>query len=64
MKHLFVVKEDACFVRLISQGKHPAGLCINGATNMEAFCKAAIDAYDQILQNKERKKRFNSIMNE
>jgi len=63
MKRIFIVKEDTCFVSLLSQGKTNAGLVIHGASNMEEFCKAAIDAYEELLRNKERKKRFNDIVN-
>lgn len=62
MKRIFTVKEDTCFVALISQGKTDAGLILNGESKMEEFCKAAIDAYDEILRNKAKKKRFDKIM--
>jgi len=63
MRKRFVVENDTCFVTLLNQGGSRVGLCLQGATQMEEFCKAAIDAYEEILRNKGKKKRLAKLLN-
>lgn len=63
MRRRFVVENEVVFVKLVSDGKTTAGLCIQGASQMEEFCKAAIDAYEELLRNKGRKSRLDKIFN-
>lgn len=61
MRKRFVVENETCFVTLLNQGGSKVGLCLQGATQMEEFCKAAIDAYEEILRNKGRKKKLDKL---
>lgn len=63
MKKRFIVENETCFVTLLSHSNSKIGLCLQGATQMEEFCKAAIDAYDELLHNKGKKKRLNKLLN-
>lgn len=55
MRKRFIIENDTCFVVLLDH-KPRVGLCLQGVSQMEEFCKAAIDAYDEMLKKKNRGK--------
>ena len=61
----FEVDGEICFVRLFTERSGPGvGLILHGENAMEAFCKEAIKAYEELLRNKERGRRLDQILNE
>ena len=57
MKHRFIVENETCFITLLtSTDQCRVGLVVQGANQMEEFCQAAIDAYEQLMKNKGGKK--------
>lgn len=62
MKERFIVENEICFIKLINQGKGNIGLILQGATQMEEFCKEAIQAYEELLHNKGKKGRMDRIL--
>ena len=57
MKQRFIVENETCFITLLTPADHcKVGLVLHGANEMEEFCQAAIDAYEQLTKNKDKKK--------
>lgn len=56
----FIVEGETCFVTLLRGQK--VGLVLHGETSMEEFCQEAIAAYQQLIENKRKKKRFDAII--
>lgn len=58
MRKRFVVTNNTCFVRLVSEGGCNLGLCLQGASQLEEFCNAAIEAYEEMLRQKAKPKKY------
>ena len=48
----FVVEGNVCFVKLLTQGPVGVGLVLHGESQLEEFCKEAIAAYKQLVNNR------------
>ena len=48
----FVVQGNTCFVKLLTQGPVSVGLVLQGESQLEQFCKEAIEAYKELVRNK------------
>ena len=56
MKHRFIVENETCFITLLTSKDHcKIGLVVQGANQMEEFCQAAIDAYEELTKNGKKK---------